>query len=306
VKNDLEAGDKVSGQKLAVEYEGYLRHELRVAESTCGTYVAEARRFGRWLDDSSIDAADVRGVDLESYVAGRGGSSPLSARTISRIFSSLRSFFGFMRTAGYRSDDPSHDVERPKIGKHLPEVLELSEVEKILDSIDLDSPYGLRDRTLFELIYSCGLRVSEAVDLELSQIFMKEGLIRVQGKGNKERLVPLGDEVEHWLRTYLREGRPLLLKGPSTNDRVFLNNRGEGLSRKGMWKRFRGITDRADVGGKIHTLRHSFATHLLRGGADLRSVQELLGHADISTTQIYTHLNQDDLERAHKAYHPRG
>lgn len=296
----------MSGQRLAVEYEGYLRHELRVAESTTGTYVAEARRFGRWLDDSSLNAADVSGVDLESYVSGRGGGDPLSARTISRIFSSLRSFFGFLRTAGYRSDDPSNDVERPRIGKHLPEVFELSEVEKFLDFIDLGTPYGLRDRTLFELIYSCGLRVSEAAELELSQLFLKEGLVRVQGKGNKERLVPLGDEAERWLRSYLREGRPLLLKGPSTNDRVFLNNRGEGLSRKGMWKRFRGIAERADVDGKIHTLRHSFATHLLRGGADLRSVQELLGHADISTTQIYTHLDKDDLERAHKAYHPRG
>jgi len=296
----------VSGNKLALEYEGYLRYELRVAESTVGTYVAEARRFGRWLDDSDLDASEVGGIDLESYVAGRSGSDPLSARTISRIFSSLHSFFGFMRNAGYRNDDPSKDVERPKIGKHLPEVLELCEVERFLDSIDLGSPYGLRDRTLFELIYSCGLRVSEAASLELSQIFLKEGLIRIRGKGDKERLVPLGDEAEQWLRTYLREGRPLLLKGPSDNDRVFLNNRGAGLSRKGMWKRFKGIASRAEVNGKIHTLRHSFATHLLRGGADLRSVQELLGHADISTTQIYTHLNQDDLERAHKAYHPRG
>jgi integrase/recombinase XerD len=296
----------VSGKKLAEEYEAYLRYELRVADSTAGTYAAEARRFGRWLDALSLNASEIKGVDLESYVADRSGSELLSARTVSRIFSSLRSFFGFMRNAGYRSDDPSMDVERPKIGKHLPEVLELSEVERFLDSIDLDSPYGLRDRTLFELIYSCGLRVSEAANLELSQLFLKEGLIRIQGKGDKERLVPLGDEAERWLRTYLREGRPLLLKGPSETDRVFLNNRGEGLSRKGMWKRFKGIAVRADVEGKIHTLRHSFATHLLRGGADLRSVQELLGHADISTTQIYTHLNQDDLERAHKAYHPRG
>ena len=294
------------GEDLAREYEGYLRYELRLADSTAETYAAEARRFGLWLDETGLDAASVKGVDLESYVAGRNGSDPLSARTISRIFSSLRSFFGFMRTAGYRKDDPSKDVERPRIGKHLPEVLELSEVERFLESIDLDSSYGLRDRTLFELIYSCGLRVSEAVNLDLSQIFLKEGLIRIRGKGDKERLVPLGDEAELWLRTYLREGRPLLLKGPSESDRVFLNNRGEGLSRKGMWKRFKGIASRASVEGKIHTLRHSFATHLLKGGADLRSVQELLGHADISTTQIYTHLNKDDLERSHKAYHPRG
>jgi integrase/recombinase XerD len=294
------------GFTLAQEYEGYLRNELRVADATVGTYVAEVRRFVRWLDETTRSASDVQGVDLESYVASRGGDEPLNARTISRIFSSLRSLFGFMKTAGYRSDDPSRDVERPKIGRHLPEVLDINEVEKFLMSIDLDTPYGLRDRTLFELIYSCGLRVSEAADIEVSQIFLKEGLIRVRGKGDKERLVPLGDEAESWLRRYLREGRPLLLKGHSSLDLVFLNNRGGGLSRKGMWKRFRGIAQRADVDGKIHTLRHSFATHLLRGGADLRSVQELLGHADISTTQIYTHLNQNDLQKAHKAFHPRG
>ncbi len=283
----------MNGQKLAVEYEGYLRNELRVAESTAGTYVAEARRFGKWLDANDYDAVTATAPDLESYVAARGQVTPLSARTISRIFSSLRSFYGFMRIAGYRQEDPSRDVERPRIGKHLPEVLEVDEVEKFLEVIDLDTPFGLRDRTLFELIYSCGLRVSEAADLELSQVYLNEGLIRVCGKGNKERLVPLGDEAERWFRTYLREGRPLLLKGPSASDNVFLNNRGQGLGRKGMWKRFRGIAERADVGGKIHTLRHSFATHLLMAGYDIRTIQELLGHKDVKTTMIYTHVLQN-------------
>ncbi|PIE04654.1 MAG: tyrosine recombinase [Spirochaetales bacterium] len=295
----------MNGKELAVEYEGYLRGELRVADSTARTYAAEIKRFCSWLEDTGKDASDVCGMELEAYVQSRGADAPLSARTVSRIFSSLHSFFGFLKAAGYRSEDPSRDVERPRIGRSLPEVLEVDEVEKFLDSIDLDSPYGLRDRTLFELIYSCGLRVSEAAQLELSQVYLKEGLIRVRGKGNKERLVPLGDEAEKWFRTYLREGRPLLEKGPAGKNRVFLNNRGEGLGRKGMWKRFRGIASRAEVDGKIHTLRHSFATHLLRGGADLRSVQELLGHADISTTQIYTHLDSSDLERTHRACHPR-
>jgi integrase/recombinase XerD len=296
----------VSGIRLAKEYEGYLRNELRVADSTAGTYASEIKRFCRWLDGRGLDATAVGTPDIEAYAAHRSGEGTLSARTVSRIFSSLGSFFGFLRDAGYRKDDPSRDVERPKIGRHLPDVLEVDEVEKFLDSIDLDSPYGLRDRTLFELIYSCGLRVSEAADLELSQVFLAEGLIRVRGKGDKERLVPLGDVAERWLKAYLSGARPLLAKTPSTTNHVFLNNRGQGLSRKGMWKRFRGIAEKAEVSGKIHTLRHSFATHLLKGGADLRSVQELLGHADISTTQIYTHLDHGDLERAHRAYHPRG
>lgn len=296
----------MDGQELLAAYEGYLRHGLRAANLTTVTYVLEIRRFVTWLDESNLSVMEVQGPELESYAAFRSASESLGAGTISRIVSSLRSFFKFLLVSGYRESDPSRDIERPKFSRHLPEVLDLDEVEKFLDSINLDSPYGLRDRTLFELIYSCGLRVSEAVDLELSQIFIKEGLIRVRGKGDKERLIPLGDEAEQWLLRYLSSARPLLLKGVSRSNRVFLNNRGGGLGRKGMWKRFRGIAGKAAVGGKIHTLRHSFATHLLRGGADLRSVQELLGHADISTTQIYTHLDQDELAEAHKTYHPRG
>jgi len=302
----LAASDKINWERLLAEYEAYLRHNLRVADSTNATYIAEARSFGRWLDLTSLDPRRLAATDIESYVAGRGSSESLSARTISRIFSSLRSLFGFLKSIGLRSDNPSLDTERPRVGRNLPRVFELGEIEKFLGKIELDTPFGTRDRTLFELIYSCGLRVSEAVELEISQLHLKEGLIRARGKGDKERLIPLGDEALRWLQRYLSEARPLLLKDSLKLDRVFLNNRGGGLSRKGMWKRFKDIAKRAQVSGKIHTLRHSFATHLLRGGADLRSVQELLGHADISTTQIYTHLNREDLSRAHKEFHPRG
>lgn len=297
---------KLNWGKLIAEYEAYLRHNLRVADSTNATYVAEARRFGSWLELTSLSPSLLNAADIESYVAGRSLSESLSAGTISRIFSSIRSLFGFLKSLGIRPDDPSSDAKRPRIGRNLPGFFELGEIEKILESIELDTPFGTRDRTLFELIYSCGLRVSEAVELELSQLHLEEGLIRAHGKGSKERLIPLGDEALYWLQRYLDEARPRLLKGPSKLDKVFLNNRGRGLSRKGMWKRFKDIAKRAQVVGKIHTLRHSFATHLLRGGADLRSVQKLLGHADISTTQIYTHLNREDLRNAHKEFHPRG
>ncbi len=297
---------KLEKQYLIEDYEGYLRYELRVAESTVNTYTAEIRRFMKWIDENHLEINAVKAVDIESYVVSRSVRAGLRTGTVSRIVSSLRSFCGYLRTSGYRADDPSRDVERPHAARGLPDVLEINEVEAFLDSIDLDSPFGLRDRALFELIYSCGLRVSEAVELELSQLLIKEGLVRVLGKGSKERLVPLGDDAEIWLVRYLSQGRPRLSKKTSLTNRVFLNNRGAGLSRKGMWKRFRGIAGKAAVNGRIHTLRHSFATHLLRGGADLRSVQELLGHADISTTQIYTHLNNNDLADAHKIYHPRG
>ncbi len=297
---------KLDKRHLIEDYEGYLRHELRVAESTVNTYMAEIQQFMKWIDENHLDINVIKAMDLESYVVSRSVRAGLRTGTVSRIISSLRSFCGFLRTSGYREDDPSCDVERPHVVRRLPDVLEINEVETFLDSIDLDSLFGLRDRALFELIYSCGLRVSEAVELELSQLLIKEGLIRVLGKGSKERLVPLGEEAEIWLVRYLSQGRPKLVKKTSLTNRVFLNNRGAGLSRKGMWKRFHGIAGKVAVNGRIHTLRHSFATHLLRGGADLRSVQELLGHVDISTTQIYTHLDNRDLADAHKNYHPRG
>jgi integrase/recombinase XerD len=188
----------------------------------------------------------------------------------------------------------------------LPEVLTLQEVEAFLEAIPLETLLVQRDRTLFELIYSCGLRVSEAVDLQMTNLYPEDGMIQVFGKGSKERWVPLGPVAEHWLGLYLNDVRPRLLRPGFMTNCVFLNNRGKGLSRKGMWKNFKAIAEVAGVSGKIHTLRHSFATHLLQGGADLRSVQEMMGHSDISTTQIYTHLNSKDLESAHHTFHPRG
>ena len=177
------------------------------------------------------------------------------------------------------------------------------EVDTLLDAIDMSTPLGIRDRALFELIYSCGLRVSEAVNMTLDQMFIKQGLIKIKGKGSKERIVPIGDQAIYWLNQYTNNARPALLKKRVSF--VFLNRWGKRLSRKGMWKRFKAIVEQAGLKGKIHTLRHSFATHLLKGGADLRAVQELLGHADIGTTQVYTHLDKEDLKKYHEMYHPR-
>jgi integrase/recombinase XerD len=185
-------------------------------------------------------------------------------------------------------------------------VLKVEEVESLLATIDTESATGLRDRALFELIYSCGLRISEAVELSPDSVYLTEGLIRVRGKGNKERLVPMGEEARYWLSRYLSDGRTRLSKPTKPSRSLFLNNRGDGLSRKGMWKRFRELSERTGIEAKVHTLRHSFATHLLEGGADLRAVQELLGHADISTTQIYTHVEKADLKDYHRDHHPRG
>jgi integrase/recombinase XerD len=200
--------------------------------------------------------------------------------------------------------NPAELIESPKIPRKIPRVFSQGEVDQFLGSIDTSTALGLRDRALFELIYSCGLRVSEAVDLTLGSLFLGDRALHVTGKGSKDRYTPLGEVAEYWLRRYLAEARPALATG-GQDEHLFLSRRGKKLSRKGMWKRFNQILEKAGLQGKIHTLRHSFATHLLAGGADLRSVQELLGHADIGTTQIYTHVGQKELQSYHDRFHPR-
>ncbi|MBB6481970.1 site-specific tyrosine recombinase [Spirochaeta isovalerica] len=288
-------------------FEDYLNIELRMAANTVETYMREVREFILWLAQEGFRAAQISAEEVSGYIIFRQSvDSSLSARTVSRIISTLKSYFEFIIQSGQRKDNPVRLIDMPRLARHLPEVMTIEEVDLFLQEIDCTSVSGLRDRALFELIYSCGLRVSEAVGLEVSDLYFEEGLIKVTGKGSKERLVPLGENAEYWLKLYLEEGRPGFIKPGKVTGALFLNRLGNGLSRKGMWKRFRETAERAGVSGKIHTLRHSFATHLLQGGADLRSVQELLGHSDISTTQIYTHLDNSDLQTAHREYHPRG
>jgi len=297
----------MKNNQMVGEYQQWLILEMRMAGNSVETYMREIRRFSYWLDQQTLSVLDVQSDHIPAYLEYRQSKKSLSPRTVSRIISSLRSFFDFQLRSGYRKDDPMKHQRPPRLTPSLPQVMSVEEVDRFLGEISGNDPLNIRDRTLFELIYSCGLRVSEAVGLTLSQVYLQEGLIRIWGKGDKERLVPLGDEAERWMRIYLTESRPRLEKTSHPRNELFLNRRGMGLSRKGMWKRFSQIALRAGIeGSKIHTLRHSFATHLLQGGADLRSVQELLGHSDISTTQIYTHLKRDDLREAHQKYHPRG
>jgi integrase/recombinase XerD len=288
-------------------FEDYLNIELRMAPNTVETYMREIREFLLWLQLQHYRVSSVVAESLSEYIIFRQSvDCSLSARTVSRILSSLKSYFEFVIQIGQRKDNPVRLLDMPRLAKHLPEVMTVDEVDLFLQEIDCSTISGLRDRALFELIYSCGLRVSEAVSLEVSDLYFEEGLIKVTGKGSKERLIPLGERAEYWLKSYLIEARPAYCKPGKVTEALFLNRLGACLSRKGMWKRFKETAERAGVSGKIHTLRHSFATHLLQGGADLRSVQELLGHSDISTTQIYTHVNNQDLQSAHKEFHPRG
>ena len=286
-------------------YEDYLEVELRLSAQSVETYARECRVFLRYLEEQGTGITDVTGAQVIAYLSEKQMSG-IDQRTISKMLSCLRGFFDYLVIERIREDNPTRVIDTPKVPIRIPGVLSVEDVDLFLASIDISTPLGLRDRTMFELIYSCGLRISEAVELTPHSIFPKEEVIRVVGKGNKERLVPLGRQALLWLERYMRDSRPLLLKSGIPCKYLFVNHRGRGISRKGIWKKFKEITDKAGVSAKVHTLRHSFATHLLQGGADLRAVQELLGHADISTTQIYTHLEKEYLKVLHGRYHPRG
>ena len=231
----------------------------------------------------------------------------LSAATIRRSVSAIRTYYGFLAGEGRVRNDPSDRLETPRRGRVLPDTLTVAEVESLLAAPGLDDPLAWRDRALLELAYGAGTRVSELCGLGITDLLLTEGLVRVFGKGSKERLVPLGRNTIGAVSVYLHQLRPTLDRGRGAG-RVLLNARGEPLSRVGAWGIVKRSAERAGIRKRVtpHTLRHSFATHLLEGGADLRAVQEMLGHADLSTTQIYTHVDREYLRSVHKQFHPRG
>jgi len=232
----------------------------------------------------------------------------LSGTTAARYFSSIKNFFVYLHQKNYIINNPVERLNAPKISKNLPVVLTIEETNNILNAPDTTKKLGLRDKALLELLYACGIRASEIINLKISNLFFSEEVIRVFGKGAKERIVPVGRSAVSWVEEYLQKSRPLLEKKLKSENILFLNNRGTKLSRMGLWK----IIDKyVKISGVVkevhpHTFRHSFATHLLEGGADLRAVQEMLGHSDISTTQIYTHIDRDYIIQVHKDFHPRG
>lgn len=249
---------------------------------------------------------DATREDLLAILAGefKLGKSP---RSISRYLSAYRQFYRWLVREGKIASDPVALIESPKTGRGLPKALTEAQVESLLAAPDTGTPLGLRDRAMLELMYATGLRVSELVGLELTNINLNQGVVRVIGKGQKERLVPIGDEAHETLEAYLSCGRPELLKGVQT-DSVFVTTRKAGMTRQAFWYMVGRYADSCDISRKIspHMLRHSFATHLLNHGADLRVVQLLLGHSDLSTTQIYTHIAREGLKRMHETHHPRG
>lgn len=291
---------------LLDRFRDYLDVELRLSRQTVDTYMRECQLAASDAAEQGLRLEALSTAQLIDFLIRRQtADAPVDQRTIAKGLSALRSFFQFCVLEDIRSDNPAGGIATPRGASRLPGVLSVEQIDTLLDSIDPSTPGGLRDRALYELIYSSGLRISEAVGLDQGHLYLSEALIRVRGKGDKERLVPIGEEAIAWLRRYLEEGRPHLLRSLSERA-VFLNRRGTRLSRKGMWKRWHELTQAVGIDAKVHTLRHSFATHLLEGGADLRSVQELLGHADIGTTQIYTHIDTEDLRAYHQKFHPRG
>lgn len=270
------------------------------AKETAVTYSLSVGTFLDWLEKKSLTAAGVSTPECVAFLAERIQSG-IAGRTVAKDIAALRSFFRFLCVTGVRTDDPVSLLENPSRGMHLPQVLSPDQVETLLAAIETDSAEGVRDRALFELVYSCGLRISEAVSLSVNDVRFDEKIVIVYGKGGKERMVPFGPYSDRWLKRYVAEARPKLSSHLSGNV-LFLGRKGKPLTRKTAWDRFHALTLRTGIASKIHTLRHSFATHLLAGGADLRSVQELLGHADISTTQIYTHVENYDLQMYHSEF----
>ena len=309
-----ETGGRASADEDAIrrsfrleQFRDYLRVERGLARSTLEAYTCDSLRLLRFA--LGRDVSDPNGITysiLRDYVAEMVEDG-LSMATVARKISSLRTYFSFLVEEGIVDEDPTERLETPRRGRSLPNALSIAEVEALLASVAPEDAMADRDLAMLETLYGSGLRVSELIGLRLRNLLLEEGLVQVLGKGSKERLVPLGAGAHRALDRYLRESRPRLERGRGEG-RVFLNHHGRRLSRMGVWKIVRRYTERAGLERRVtpHTLRHTFATHLLEGGADLASVQEMLGHADISTTQIYTHVDRRYLREVHRTCHPRG
>ena len=287
-------------------FRDYLSLEAGTAANTVENYSRDVRRLISFLATRGLqDPAGVAPEHLRDFIFHLKDLG-LAASSIRRQVSALRGYFRFLASEGHLKRDPSEQLETPKTGRKLPSVLAVSEVEALLIAPDADEPLAWRDRAMLEVAYGTGVRVSELVGLAIGDLMLDEGLVRVMGKGSKERLVPIGRRAIGAASIYARDIRPRLDRG-QTGRRFFLNARGRPLSRVGAWGIIRKCARRAAIQKRVtpHTLRHTFATHLLEGGADLRAVQEMLGHADLSTTQLYTHVDRDYLKSVHKSFHPR-
>jgi integrase/recombinase XerD len=295
--------------EIAAAISSFLTHvrvEKGLSSNTIAAYRRDLLKFDEFARKNKLTLESVSRDDLVDFLAGLYRQK-LESKTVARHLVTLRNFFRFAQIQEHITDDPSVTLESPKIRRSLPGYLRLEEVERLLDQPDVKTPIGLRDRAMLEVLYSTGLRVSELIGLRTMDLDAKVGCVRCIGKGDKERIVPVGKKALSIVEKYLRDARPTLLGKVTNNPSLFVNRRGASLSRVGVWKILSAYGRRAGMRVALtpHMLRHSFATHLLERGADLRSVQLMLGHADISTTQIYTHVVEERLKQIYKAHHPR-
>ena len=292
-------------ENLLEEYINYLIVEKGLAKNSVDAYRRDLVKFEKFLRESKTTVVDAEKSDILSYLVFMRKSG-LTSRSAARNIVAIRMFYRFLVQENHIKKTPTENLEIPRSVSRLPHTLSLHEVENLLASPDLDKPAGVRNRAMFELLYATGLRVSELVSISLDSLNLEAGFVIVLGKGSKERVVPMGEVAMDWIKTYLQNSRDKILNGRESNY-LFITSRGGMMTRQGFWKIIKKSALSAGIYKDIkpHTLRHSFATHLLEGGADLRSVQTMLGHADISTTQIYTHVNSERLKRIYRQYHPR-
>ncbi len=294
-------------EQLLDQFLHYLIVEKGLSKNTIEAYRLDLTRFLNHLKGRGVgELREIGKFDVRGFLLSLRRKN-LSTKSIGRDLSAIRTFFRFLIQEGILETNPIEDLESPKVAKKLPEIISLKEIEQILEQPNLETPLGVRDRAMLEMLYATGMRVSEMTRLPTHQVNLEGGYVLLFGKGSKERIVPLGSEAMKWVTFYLKTARGILAKGKETPT-LFINRSGRGMSRQGLWKNLKDYARGAGLRKRItpHLLRHSFASHLLERGADLRSVQMMLGHVDISTTQIYTHVTGERLKKVHKQYHPRG
>ena len=289
------------------DYQYYLKIEKGLAKNTIESYSRDVKKLIQFLEETNlvVSPISITNDDIQQFIYT--ASKTINARSQSRLISGLRNFFDYLVFEDYRKENPTDLIESPKIGRKLPDTLSLKEIDLLINSIDLSEPQGERNRTILETLYSCGLRVSELINLKLSDLFFDEGFIRVLGKGNKERFVPINTQTQKYILFYINSIRIHLSIQKKFEDTIFLNRRGKNLTRVMIFTIIKNLVIKAGIKKKIspHTFRHSFATHLLERGADLRAIQQMLGHQSITTTEIYMHLDKSFLKQVVNTFHPR-
>lgn len=289
------------------DYQFYLKIEKGLAKNSIESYTRDVKKLLKYLEENNITISPIhiKEETIQDFIYTN--SKILNARSQARLISGIRNFFDYLIFEDYRKDNPTDLIETPKIGRKLPDTLALKEIDLLISSIDLSEPQGERNRTIIETLYSCGLRVSELINLKISDLFFEEGFIQVTGKGNKQRFVPINKQNQKFIENYSNNIRIHLNIQKGFEDTLFLNRRGKKLSRVMIYTIIKNVAERAGIRKKIspHTFRHSFATHLLERGADLRAIQQMLGHESITTTEIYMHLDKRFLKKVINTFHPR-